>query len=285
MHSQPSTLPDVFCPNCCYNLRGIDSERCPECGYSLAFLKISESQIPWAQRKTLGRVRAYWRTVRTVIVRKKKFWEELSRPVSLRDAQRFRWITVLLAYLSLIPLSLTVVLDEPDAAIYRLMENEPGVFVVGMMVVHLCALLFLAGATGLPTYFFHPKRIPLEQQNRAVALSYYCCAPLACVPAIFMPLFVGYLPIWLGVLDEDSLVADCTALAVILWAMYFSLRIAIEWLLGLCWLHRRATQSESVRYSLFFILLPLLWLVLGCIVFLGIPLIVGYVVLVISSVW
>ena len=30
----PSTNPaaDLFCPNCGYNLRGIDSERCPECG-------------------------------------------------------------------------------------------------------------------------------------------------------------------------------------------------------------------------------------------------------------
>lgn len=281
----PASAPDAICPQCMYNLRGIDSERCPECGYSIDFRNISEPQLPWLQRHEIGSVRAYWRTVRTAIVRKKKFWEEISRPVSHGDAQRFRWITVVVTYLPLIPLSLALIFDEPDAPFAWLMENEPGVFAVGIIVVHSCALLFLAGATGLPTYFFHPKRIPIEQQNRAVALSYYCCAPLAWLPIMYLPMFAVIVLMAFDLLEEDSAVGDIAALSTTLWAMYFSLRIVIEWSMGLCWLHRRATGSETVRYGLFFALLPSLWLVLGGILLVGVPLLVGYVALVISSVW
>ncbi len=84
----------LFCPQCGYNLRDIDSELCPECAYSLAFLRQAEPQLPWLRRDEIGRVRAYWRTIGLAIRHKKRFWEEISRPVSHRDAQRFRWITM-----------------------------------------------------------------------------------------------------------------------------------------------------------------------------------------------
>jgi hypothetical protein len=38
--------------------------------------------------------------------------------------------------------------------------------------------------TGLPSYFFHPPWLPVELQNRAVALSYYATAPLALMPLV-----------------------------------------------------------------------------------------------------
>ncbi|MCZ6652769.1 MAG: zinc ribbon domain-containing protein [Planctomycetota bacterium] len=281
----PSSVLDVFCPQCGYNLRGIDSARCPECGYSIDFRKLTAPQLPWLHRDKIGRVRAYWRTTCTAILRKKKFWEEMSRPVSLRDAQQFRWITVLVVYLPLIPLSIAVVLGDPAQAFSWLMDNEPAVFVIGAIVVHLCVLLFLAGATGLPSYFFHPKRIPVEQQNRAVALSYYCCAPLAWLPVPSAMVLTTYLVLRGQDFDKGFMPAICLILACVLFTVYFCIRIATEWLWELSGLHRRATQSESVRYGLFFILLPLLWLVLAGILLVGIPLIVGYVVLVISSVW
>ncbi len=281
----PSSVLDVFCPQCGYNLRGIDSARCPECGYSIDFRKLTAPQLPWLHRDEIGRVRAYWRTTCTAILRKKKFWEEMSRPVSLRDAQQFRWITVLVVYLPLIPLSIAVVLGDPDQAFSWLMDNEPAVFVIGAIVVHLCVLLFLAGATGLPSYFFHPKRIPLEQQNRPVALSYYCCAPLAWLPVPCAMVLTTYLLIRCQVFLVDSMPAMGLILACVLFTVYFCIRIATEWLWELSGLHHRATQSESVRYGLFFILLPLLWLVLAGILLVGIPLIIGYVALVISSLW
>src|SRR5205823_2812668 len=40
-------------------------------------------------------------------------------------------------------------------------------------------LLFFILLTGVGSYFFHPRRLAVLRQNRAVALSYYACAPLA----------------------------------------------------------------------------------------------------------
>lgn len=276
---------DIFCPQCSYNLRGIESEKCPECAYSLEFLKVTESQLPWLRRGEIGRVRAYWRTVRTAIVRKKIFWEEISRPASYADAQAFRWATILIAYLPLIPLSAALLWTNPDNLFGWLWEHEPAFLIVAALTIQVCILLFFAGATGLPTYFFHPKHIPIEQQNRAVALSYYCAAPLAWLPVVYMPFFIVCLLIRFGVLDEDSLVTPAAVLAGGFWAAYFGLRIAVEWLLELACLHKRTVRSDSTRYGMFLVFVPLLWLTYGFLILILVPLVVGYVGLVVSSVW
>src|SRR5690606_33860096 len=59
----PSTLPDVFCPWCGYDLRGRVGEACPECGGRIDREELLRSQIPWSHRRTLGRIRAFWQTV------------------------------------------------------------------------------------------------------------------------------------------------------------------------------------------------------------------------------
>ncbi len=284
LRTQHSAL-DLFCPQCGYNLRGIDSDRCPECGYSLDFLKLTEAQLPWLRRAEIGRVRAYWRTVLTAILHKKKFWEEISRPASYRDAQLFRWITILVAYLPLIPITIAVLLSNPDQVFSWALENEAFVFIGTVIVIHMCILLFLAGATGLPSYFFHPKSIPVEHQNRAVALSYYCCAPLAWLPLACAVPFCLYLLIRYETLEGNSLIAAVVLMACVFLSIYFFCRLFVEWLLELNGLHKRATQSETVRYGLFLVLLPFLWFVLGCLILVGLPLVFGYVALVITSLW
>jgi hypothetical protein len=42
--------------------------------------------------------------------------------------------------------------------------------------------LFLYTWTGLHTYWLHPRSLSVERQNRAIALGYYACAPLALLP-------------------------------------------------------------------------------------------------------
>ena len=78
--------PEIYCPECDYNLRGLTSERCPECGLLLAFLRESTSQIPWIHRADFGIVRSYWRTVFWVMFRRKRFAAEIARPVSYADS-------------------------------------------------------------------------------------------------------------------------------------------------------------------------------------------------------
>ena len=54
-----------------------------------------------------------------------------------------------------------------------------------------CLWLFLFTATGAASYFFHPRSISIERQNRAITLSYYACAPLALTPIVALcPLYI-----------------------------------------------------------------------------------------------
>src|ERR1700722_6280231 len=84
----------LVCPSCGYDLRAIPSERCPECGTPIDRSATAVSQIPWAHRKAMGAMRAYWRTLTLATFRIRKLGEEIHRPVSWPDANWFRWITV-----------------------------------------------------------------------------------------------------------------------------------------------------------------------------------------------
>lgn len=62
MSSQQEAL-DLYCPHCGYNLCGIDSGRCPECGEPFDRATASISRIPWMHRPEIGRIKGWWRTV------------------------------------------------------------------------------------------------------------------------------------------------------------------------------------------------------------------------------
>ena len=55
--SIPTDDPTVgrFCPDCGYDLRGISSDRCPECGHAVDPTSLAISIIPWTHRRSLGR--------------------------------------------------------------------------------------------------------------------------------------------------------------------------------------------------------------------------------------
>lgn len=185
---------DLYCSQCGYNLRGCAAERCPECGYDLAGFRTAEPQIPWARRRGIGWVRAYVKTLWMTRMRHRVFCEEMARPVSYRDAQTFRWTTILLAYLPVLAGTVLAYLLNPPRLWSTPLSTEDFLSGFGRgtptalelayadvwraVVLHVCFLLFLAAATGVPSYFFHPKALPIEQQNRAIALSYYLCGPL-----------------------------------------------------------------------------------------------------------
>src|SRR5258707_5024806 len=99
----PPTSDDdaLRCPACDYDLRALAGERCPECGLAIDRAALSQSQIPWSHRGRIGRFRAYRKTVWMVFRHPKKVAADVSRPVSLDDARRFRRVTVLLTFLPL----------------------------------------------------------------------------------------------------------------------------------------------------------------------------------------
>lgn len=94
---------DAYCPACGYNVRGLEACRCPECGGTFDPAEISLSQIPWThrhriERRQVGRVRAFFRTVRFVTVHARQMAIGGAEELSRAEARRFRLVCeVLLA--------------------------------------------------------------------------------------------------------------------------------------------------------------------------------------------
>src|SRR5688572_29554412 len=107
----PASIPaevDLICPECGYDLRGIESRQCPECGQELDRDKLRRSSIPWNYRHEIGRWKAYWRTVEMVIRRPGLVAADVTRSVSLEDAQKFRRVTAFVA--ASVPMALLILL-------------------------------------------------------------------------------------------------------------------------------------------------------------------------------
>ena len=177
----------VLCPDCGYDLRGSTSARCPECGFSLDVLRTAASQIPWTYRRELGWFRAYWQTVWLVVRWPKRFCIEMARPVSYADSQGFRWVTLLHAYLPILAGSAGWVLFDWARGLQG--GTRMWLILSGLQIV---CLLYLAALPGLASYFFQSRRLSIEAQNRAIALSYYAGAPLGVLP-LMLPFYVAML--------------------------------------------------------------------------------------------
>lgn len=192
---------ELYCPKCDYNLHGLESERCPECGLDLGGVHSAESGIPWAHRHASGRIRSYWRTLWMVMFRFGRFCSEAYRPVDYRDSQRFRWLTVFLVWVSLVAgmyggwltRSWWLTLKPPATPTSFELWGSAA-------VVALCVFLWLTAATGIFGYFCHPRSAAVSRQNRAIALSYYAQAGMVLwIPAGW--LMLGYAFTWETLVD------------------------------------------------------------------------------------
>lgn len=91
-------LRTILCPGCGYDLRAATGGRCSECGLVVDREALKRSGFPWAHRRSIGRVRAFFQTVWLVTVDSKLLSQETAKPQSPRDAAVFRrWVTVALA--------------------------------------------------------------------------------------------------------------------------------------------------------------------------------------------
>ncbi len=195
--SDPVALPPlpegINCPDCGYDLRSLTGPRCPECGFDLAIVRSQTSQIPWSRRGEIGRFKAYWQTVWLVWRHPKRLYIEIIRPVSYRDSQRFRWVTFLHAYIPLL-----VCFAAGFASDGKLPERDSLPTPLGVVVGIGLLLVVLPGAS---SYVLESRRLPVEQRNRAIALSYYTWAPLAAIPVVL--LFFAAAGLAAHVLDPD----------------------------------------------------------------------------------
>ena len=270
---------DILCPSCSYNLRGLTSNRCPECGLALDAVRSHTSQIPGVHRKKIGWYRAYWKTVWFVTMRHRLMSMELARPVNYSDAQKFRWLTIFHAYAPILaatvfmcgyvpaswtgpggtfPLARLGFVSTSSAwASLAILEVWP------VALLHIGILLWLAAATGVASYFFHPRDLPVHLQNRAVALSYYANAALAFT---FVPFLLGWV-VW-EFSDTKSWLA--IALPIKLFTVILPILLCTWWFKSVDIL-ARTLGIRRVRVPVMFVLLPVLWLVLAAVLILGVP--------------
>ncbi len=279
--TEPAIPFDIFCQQCGYNLRGLTGGRCPECGYSLESVRSKVSGIPWVYRKEMGRFRAFWRTVGFTMFRQRRFCDEMARPVSYADSQRFRWMIVLHVYAPVLLMTVGIglwaaVFGGRSAASWVWREPlivEAFEAVWPVVVSHVCLLAFLAAATGIPSYFFHPKTLPLDQQNRAVALSYYGCGPLAIAGLAVLAACVGW------ALSADSM----WGLGLLLLAGILPFAQLAAWWIDLIHLSRRIMPQCARRTLLVGLSVPVLWSAAFVLIFFALPLIAFGVVLAVHS--
>lgn len=268
----------LLCPECFYDLRGGHWQRCPECGLDLSFIESGTSQIPWCDPGR-NRFAAFWATVMLAMLRPRLLLREAYRPVSYARAQGFRWVCVLLAFLGVLGAAGVVQVYEPAIGEQIVANTDPW-FVV---VVAGSVLLALVFNSGVHTYLFHPKRLPVRQQNRAVALSYYACAPLALVPLVCVVLAVFLLGIPDGRDRRVFLVGRYYRDVMALLGSGAMTSLLAWWFWGLCReFHGRLVRGAG-QHTIVFLFLPLVWLIIAGLCVAALPAAYVFLALVVAS--
>jgi len=255
----------LVCPGCGYSLRAIESDRCPECGMMIDRTTLSVSRLPWVHRREIGRFRAYWRTNVMAMVRPRLIGQEMNRPVSFSDSQRFRHVTVILGLLPLLVWGLVLFLSgfqmSDLATGSRVGWALEGVDVASIALSGWLLLLMMAGSA---SYFFHPRRLGTVHQNRAIALSYYACAPLAWS---FLPTGALATAAWFES-GPAGPVYERFAIALVLIGAALALAIVIRWWMLSLLILRNTTHCGLGRTVAMALYLPISWLALGYVAFL-----------------
>ena len=289
--SQPPESPappdvELFCPACGYSLRGIESDRCPECGFAVDRSAAAVSRIPWEHRRRLGRVRAYWRTM---WMPSRDVASDMIRPVNYRAARLYQIVTVLIASL---PIAAMAALPVPDN-FYQALGGSLSAWPIALpsgwaidfmlpflagagfrVVVPIAIVLFFLAMTGVASYFFHPPHLTVVQQNRAIALSYYACTPLV---LLVLPAIVGWAFLLLAIYKPDWLDRQFMSAAFM---GFFTGLVPVVTLL-LLWfttlrMLRAATVCSTARVATMAVTLPIAWALLAVLIIGGLPWLVGY---------
>ncbi len=196
--------PALLCPACGFDLRATASDRCGECGLAFDRAMLTISGIPWAHRRTMGRVRAYFATLWRITLDRASIRHEAAKAQEISDARSFRrvnaWILVVaflagfgamvyfngdLAFLAVQPpdpmAAMGIASSGPPPMNPRLYDLAVPWSAGATMVPVLPVCLFLLAywLTGAQRFIFRMHRsYSLVPRDRALCLSHYTAAPL-----------------------------------------------------------------------------------------------------------
>ena len=236
-----STDPGRPCVDCGYDLRGLQQNRCPECGLEFDPLYLPPADIPWL--KSDGSiVRAYFKTVWLVLVRPGRFGETVWQEVEVDGvaATRFRWTTIGVACGSVLATLLPAFAPL----------SKQGVIVLAALCAPVIMFLWMATEKFNIIQFRPPRYLQEVRFHRLHDLS---CAGLALAPIV--PLFV-FLGIFLGWSAQYIALRafGLTCLVIVAW-WYGSLRYQIHG--GRCGL------GDAILHAL---LQPFVWSLIAVVV-------------------
>ncbi|MEX0775952.1 MAG: zinc ribbon domain-containing protein [Phycisphaeraceae bacterium] len=249
----------IYCPHCGYDLRMLSGAACPECGGEVDLAALRKSQIPWTERRSIGRARALFGTAWRVSFHTRQFCQEMSRPVDYRQARRFQvtvvaWNAAWLGAAALVTLGCLWAQNDQDHPLWT-----AGIAALIGVPFFAATLLLI---TGVHTYWFHRRQLSVEQQNRALALGYYACAPLAYLPLIVV--FILACVVGMVVAEEYAdwpMETAAELLFVVGLGCLAGIPVAF-WRTCLS-MASHAARRESGAIVLMAITLPLLWLLLA----------------------
>lgn len=267
VQGQPRTTFDIHCHECGYNLRGLDQDRCPECGKESPALQNADPRIPWTRREELGTLRAFRKTVWLATFSPRKLSQDVYLNIDFREAQRFRWWTIGTAMFWLVALTLSLYGVGPEAPAFW------GSDVADILklywpsaVLNVLVFFYIILATGVPSLFFDYKDLPVNLRNNAITISYYCCAPLAWWP---FPLAISLFLTTLQPLDMSNM---WIAIPLATLMVIAPLTTIFLWCFQLFGIAKRVFRGQTGRQAWLAIGTPMLWLLAAIVVFGLIPL-------------
>ena len=176
---------ELFCTKCGYSLHGLPRLVCPECGDDAGPYLTGEPQVPWLRVSNWRQPAAFWKSVFLISFRDPgRLRFELLRDIDYRHTRAFAWLAAFFGWLSL-PLAWVMMALLVPKSVFAEVTDTPGFWLYASFG---CAvtLLWMLLLSGLHTYFFHPRSLPVGIQNRTLALSYLAAAPLAVLPLLVL---------------------------------------------------------------------------------------------------
>ena len=152
------------------------------------------------------RLLAFWRTVGWAVRHPLRLARQGSRDVDYRSARRFWFWSATIGAIFAGPLLFMIYYEDVRA--FVLVRTDLDAWLGGSLTeptsidrliewsIALSAgaagWLWLLLASGVPSYFFHPRRLDPPDQERAIALSYYGSGPLAVAGLAMVGWFVVF---------------------------------------------------------------------------------------------